>query len=473
MRSVSRVRTLSWVVVALASALLVAAVHARLGARTPPPVARAERAPAPTVAPSAPVDIAAARAAPTVLWVTGDVLLDPSFRRSGAAAGDPAEIYAAMVAPVAKHWREDGDAATVVVNLESPVATLRREPDAYLADAEAIFAETGHRRIPSPLNAPESLLAALSRAGVDVVDVANNHALDQDRAGLGETLDAAHAHGLVTLGGGRGDDDARRALMLGERGARIALLATFVRDHGEPSRLGPSEPRLDVVDARTLDEVRRAAAESDAVVVVVHVVAELLSRPTPSTRLLAAALVAAGADAVIVHGPHVIAPVERVESGGRSGVVAYSLGNFVSDMGKDARPGRISPERSRASEPDLDKWHDPRTRSGLAARISLTPGEPLDVAFLPTWMHSDRFLLDQGLARPPITFTVEPLAACGPPLALRTTWPREASLEMQTWVAWHRDTALDTARLSSAECARCASEAPCRWLGEALLLRPR
>lgn len=475
--TVSRVRAAVLMVALLASVALVATARAPLQPRAGPRLGAADGARGGAAAPArASTPPAAERAdppVPTVLWLTGDVLLDPAFRRSGAASGNPAETYASMIAPVARHWRADGDAATVIVNLESPVATLRREPDAYLADAEQIFARTGHRRIPSPLNAPESLLDALARAGVDVVDLANNHALDQDRVGLGETLDAAHARGLGTIGAGRSDAEARAPRLFGHAGARIALLATFVRDRAEPPWLSATEPRLSVVDERTLDDVRYAAALGDAVVVVVHVVAELLARPTPATRVLAAELVAAGADVVVVHGPHVIAPVERVESGGRSGIVAFSIGNFISDMGKDARPGRHDAARDRALDDGDEKWRDPRTRAGLVVRIALEPGAPIEVSFLPTWMHSDRWLLDQGLARPPITFTVEPLAACGPPLTLRAAWPPEGCDAMQAWVARHRDAALATARLVSGECERCVDGARCRWRGEAHLLRAR
>lgn len=472
--AVSRTRLAAVILAALASVVLIAAARSHFQSSSSAVAAPSRRAPAaPSVAPGTPADAAppesAPRATPTVIWMTGDVLLDPAFRRSGAASGDPAEAYASMIAPVAKHWRADGDEATVIVNLESPVATLRREPDAYVDQAEEIFERTGHRRIPSPLNAPQSLLDALARSGVDAVDLANNHALDQDRAGLAETLDAAQARGLTTLGAGRSDADARAPRLYGPPGARIAVLATFVRDRAEPAWLSANEARLSVVDARTIDEVRRAAETSDAVIVAVHVVAELLARPTPGTRELVAALIAAGADLVVVHGPHVIAPVERIESGGRSGIAAFSIGNFVSDMGKEARPGRDDPPR--AGEAAADKWHDPRTRSGLVVRVALAPGAPLDVAFLPTWMHSDRWLIDQGLARPPITFSVEPLAACGPPLQLRAAWPPEGYDAMESWVARHRDAALATAGITSAACARCTDGAPCRWRGDAHLLR--
>ena len=477
------------VAVALAALFTLVAIGAtaldHLASRRPPQPAQplttrraspGQAASAPAEAATAPAGTAreeAATAPPTVLWLTGDVLLDPAFRRSGAASGDPAEAYAAMIAPVAKHWRADGESATVIVNLESPVATTRREPDSYLANAEEIFARTGHRRVPSPLNAPPSLLDALMRMGVDGVDLANNHALDQNREGLGETLDAAHASGLATLGGGRTDEEARAVRSYGAPGARVGILATFVRDAPEPADLGLAVPRLNIVDERTLDDVRHAAETNDAVVVVVHVVAELLARPTPGTRALASDLVAAGADLVVVHGPHVIAPIERVESGGRAGLVAFSVGNFVSDMGKDARPGRRASAARNARDATEDKWHDARTRSGLVVRVSLAPGTALDVSFLPTWMHNDRWLIDHGLARPPITFTVEPVAACGPPLALRSAWPPEGDAAIEAWVAEERDAAIATAGLFSEECARCTPGAQCRWRGEAHLLRAR
>jgi poly-gamma-glutamate synthesis protein (capsule biosynthesis protein) len=388
--------------------------------------------------------------------VAGDVLLDHALRRTAARTGDPAEAYAAMLAPVARRWRRDGERALVLVNLESPVARLRRGPHHFLARSAEIRAATGHARIPSPLNAPPTLLDGLARAGVHAVDLANNHALDQGRDGLAETLQAAATAGPRTLGAGLTRADAHAPLRIGPAGARLGVLATFLRDHDEPASLPDGVARLAVTTVASTrameDAVRSLAADVAGVVVVVHVVAELEARPRPAHRALAARLGAAGADVILFHGPHVPGPIERITLDGREVTVAYSLGNLLSDTSRKASA------RTRGAEPAArgDKWADPRTRAGLLARVTLRvalAGEAprVDVRFVPTWAHSDRELVADGLRAPPLTFTVEPLAACGPPLDLRPSWPAAAAARQQAFVARHRDALLTVTGLAPPE----------------------
>jgi poly-gamma-glutamate synthesis protein (capsule biosynthesis protein) len=78
--------------------------------------------------------------------------------------------------------------------------------------------------------------------------------------------------------------------------------------------------------------VKALRAGTDAVVVSVHWGDEYHHLPTKRHRQVAEALVAAGADLVLGHHPHVLQPMELVEAGGRKGVVAFSLGNFISNQ---------------------------------------------------------------------------------------------------------------------------------------------
>ena len=64
-----------------------------------------------------------------------------------------------------------------------------------------------------------------------------------------------------------------------------------------------------------------------------HWGAEYEHKPEPRQRALAAAAIEAGATAVIGTHPHVMQPVEKhVAKDGREGLIAYSLGNFVSNQ---------------------------------------------------------------------------------------------------------------------------------------------
>jgi poly-gamma-glutamate synthesis protein (capsule biosynthesis protein) len=84
--------------------------------------------------------------------------------------------------------------------------------------------------------------------------------------------------------------------------------------------------------ARLLRSVRQAAQHADAVVLTVHAHQGDADPATPPTflRELGRDAIAAGADAVAISGPHVLAPVELID--GRP--VFYGLGDFVwSDLG--------------------------------------------------------------------------------------------------------------------------------------------
>jgi poly-gamma-glutamate synthesis protein (capsule biosynthesis protein) len=87
-----------------------------------------------------------------------------------------------------------------------------------------------------------------------------------------------------------------------------------------------------------------ARAHADVVVVAVHWGRDFASGPRGDLRGLADELVGAGADVVLGSGPHVLHTVERRESARGDAVVAYSLGNFVSGMGRAYRVGH--PPRS-------------------------------------------------------------------------------------------------------------------------------
>jgi poly-gamma-glutamate capsule biosynthesis protein CapA/YwtB (metallophosphatase superfamily) len=178
--------------------------------------------------------------------------------------------------------------------------------------------------------APASTLPALKDAGVDVVSLANNHGLDFGRQGLTDTLAAARAAGMPLVGLGEDEDAAYAPHVVEVKGQRIAVLgATQVLDgqfidawtarNGSPGMA--SAKRAD----RLVEEVRRARADADTVVVHLHWGEERNPCPLPRQQELAQQLVAAGADVVVGGHAHVLL------GGGMLGeaYVDYGLGNFV------------------------------------------------------------------------------------------------------------------------------------------------
>jgi poly-gamma-glutamate capsule biosynthesis protein CapA/YwtB (metallophosphatase superfamily) len=170
--------------------------------------------------------------------------------------------------------------------------------------------------------APPSYSAALKRAGFTIMNLANNHALDYGETGQAETIAALKRAGLRFTG--RPGEIA----VLRRGGTKVAFL-------GFAPYLW-AQSLLDIDDAVKL--VREADRKADVVVVTMHAGAEgkdhqrvrpgaetFLGEPRGNVYAFSRAVVRAGADLVIGHGPHVLRGIEWYH--GR--MIAYSLGNFL------------------------------------------------------------------------------------------------------------------------------------------------
>jgi poly-gamma-glutamate synthesis protein (capsule biosynthesis protein) len=243
------------------------------------------------------------------LVAVGDILMHQDVKASGAQApGGLADL-----------WKE--------------VTPLLKKADIAFANLETPVAPTGGRPgRPFQFNAPPELPAALKASGFTVLSTANNHAYDQGPKGVEETLQRLAAEGLTAVGTGATRPQAEEARILTVKGLRIAFLGftdIFNVDLNKKADRPWVRP-LDPVAA--VQAVRAARAQADAVVVSVHWGAEYLHTPLGRQKELARTLAEAGADLILGHHPHVLQPVEVLDCGGRKVVVAYSLGNFISNQ---------------------------------------------------------------------------------------------------------------------------------------------
>ncbi|MDH5493911.1 MAG: CapA family protein [Myxococcales bacterium] len=384
-----------------------------------------------------------------IVWIGGDVLVSEAIADFVEDSGAPAEALAELIEPVSTLWRQDTGASLVLLNLETPIAAIRRRD--RLQDQHE--RRSPEHLAPIRLNAERWLAAGLARAGVGAVMLANNHALDQEREGLAETIEAAHGAGLETVGAGIWPEIVSE-LGIGEESARICILAFYEGLRREPP-IDPGVAGLSMLDEGSLEKVERASRRGDTVVVVIHVLGELLEAPKPRWRQWARRLAERGADAVAMHGTHLVMEVEQLSIGERSVPIAYGLGNFISDMGRLASPRR-SPEPGR-------KEHSAAVHEGLMMRIEREAGEAPRIGFVPIWMSDDRFVAwhasrpassadDETAAGGLISFALWPLAACGEPFALPAQWNEPARGEMMSWIAGRRDHLLEISGLVPSRC---------------------
>ena len=222
------------------------------------------------------------------------------------------------------------------------VAPRLRAADLAFANLEFPIAEPGWVRAG---RAPEfwhdgEVTAALARAGVRVVSLANNHMMDCGEPGLARTLESCAAAGLKTVGAGRTLEDACRPAQFEVGGRRVVMLAyaSATDDAARPARAGVAPLEAD----RLRLDLERWRPLADDLIVSVHWGSMYVDYPPPRVLELAQRLEALGADLVLGHHPHV---TQGWRARGRT-LTLFSLGDIVLDpasgdfeaaVAKDAR----------------------------------------------------------------------------------------------------------------------------------------
>jgi Bacterial capsule synthesis protein PGA_cap len=243
------------------------------------------------------------------LVAVGDILMHQDVKR--AADMDPAGLPALWADLVPLFQGAD----LAFGNLETPVAPT-----------------TGQPGVPFQFNAPEALPAALRASGFTVLSTANNHAFDQGARGVSETLDRLRAAHLVAVGSGENRLRAEALQMVECQGLRVAFLG-FTDVFNIDLNRRATEPWVRPLDLEpALEAVREARGRADLVVVSIHWGNEYQHLPTKRQKDIARSLVDAGCDVILGHHPHVLQPLELLEVHGRKALVAYSLGNFISNQ---------------------------------------------------------------------------------------------------------------------------------------------
>jgi poly-gamma-glutamate synthesis protein (capsule biosynthesis protein) len=196
-----------------------------------------------------------------------------------------------------------------MVNLEVPVTTRGAQ-----------------QRKPFTFRMKPRFLEAITSAGIDVVNIANNHIYDFGNKGLYDTIASLDSAKLAHVGAGRNHDEAHRPFIKVINGKKIGILGYY--GGGEaPAATGKScgvaarELNLIERDIRSLKEKDKV----DYVVINLHWGTEKAKKPDAEQRAFAHDVIEAGADAIIGHHPHVLQGIELY----RNKVIVYSLGNLV------------------------------------------------------------------------------------------------------------------------------------------------
>ena len=184
-------------------------------------------------------------------------------------------------------------------------------------------------------NTPRDLAADLITAGFDVVNIANNHMMDQMADGLASTITFWKTQPVTLIGGYETAADYDTPRIVEKNGIRIAFLSYCYGTNGLSMPAG-YELIIPYLDEETIRRQTAAAREcADFVIVSVHWGEDSVQAVTEEQKTYAKLFADCGVDVVLGHHPHLIQPVEWItgEDGNRM-LCAYSLGNLFSLMAR-------------------------------------------------------------------------------------------------------------------------------------------
>lgn len=218
---------------------------------------------------------------------------------------------------------------------------LFEEADINFCNLECVISDRGR-----PWAAPSKVfhfrsdarnIEVLKTAGIDVVSLANNHALDFEYDGLQETIRLLHDNAIGFAGAGADLVAASSPYVREAEEERVAFIAITDNESGWAATLerpGIFYVPIDLEDERAavlLDLVTETRKRADLVVVSAHWGPNWGHRPPPEHVPFAHALIDAGADIIFGHSGHVFRGIEIY----RDKPILYCAGNFIDDYAVD------------------------------------------------------------------------------------------------------------------------------------------
>jgi len=210
--------------------------------------------------------------------------------------------------------------------------------DVVVGNLEVTFGGAPYKGYPR-FSSPNDLAWEIKESGIDYLVTANNHVYDRGKKGFERTMKLLDSIGIKRTGTfiDREDMIKNHPMIIEKNNFKIAL---FNYSYGLNGNILENPSIVNDIDKVKIKSDLKVASESDydAVIVTFHWGVEYQHQPNNEQIETANFCFENGADIVIGSHPHVIQRMEhktyKTDSGKEKDVlVAYSLGNFVSNYG--------------------------------------------------------------------------------------------------------------------------------------------
>lgn len=250
------------------------------------------------------------------LIAVGDILMHTALTRSGYNPQKKTYAFDGFFKEV-KDIVSTGDWA--IANLETTLAG----------------SELGYEGYPL-FNAPAQIVDAAKKAGFNIFITANNHAMDKGEKGVINTIKNIRSRGVPSVGTATSAKEAEKILLINRNNISMAIMAYTFGTNGIPIPRGKNYLVSLINEQKIVKDIAKARKlGSDVVTIYLHFGEEYQRQPNAEQKKLVKTLIKAGADIILGDHPHVVQPYQVFKLQGkngkpRTGVVIYSLGNFIS-----------------------------------------------------------------------------------------------------------------------------------------------
>ena len=267
--------------------------------------------------------------------------------------------------------------------------------DIAIANLETTLAGEKNKYTGYPtFNTPDEIVDALKGTGFDILSAANNHILDRGSEGVLRTPEVVKSKGLDLIGIRKTAEDIPFVIKnVKEIKVGFTNYAFETqRNNGSKtlnSLIMPKEvePLIDTFNYDYLNEDllkmkerinQMKASGAEVIVFSMHWGTEYQRQPNDYQKKIAKALADYGVDIILGTHPHVLEPIDYIESNisNKKTLVVYSMGNFISNQCFERLNNRF-PEDGTIVNITLKK--------DLKKNIITIE----DVNYIPTWVHRE------------------------------------------------------------------------------------
>jgi len=210
------------------------------------------------------------------------------------------------------------------------IKTIVQNADLAFINQETVMAgeSFGYSGYPA-FNTPQSLAKTHLDTGFDIINLANNHAMDKGAAGLKSTLDYLNTIPEFTVIGARKEGPSERIIT--KNNITLGFLSYTFSLNG--ITLPKDNPNLvSMIERKKMEEeITSLRPLCDFLIVSMHWGDEYMLQPNKTQTDLAAFLAQLDVDLIVGHHPHVLQRVDKLpRPDGKETLCYYSLGNFAS-----------------------------------------------------------------------------------------------------------------------------------------------